>query len=54
MGESNLEDRHYRAATLQEDAERTRTPIPASVRFDEASGRIVVDFTNGTAFMVPA
>ena len=30
------------------------TPIPASARFDEASGRIVVDFTNGAAFMVPA
>jgi len=28
-------------------------PIPASVRFDETSERIVVDFTNGAAFMVP-
>lgn len=54
MGEINIEDRHYRAATMQGDAERNRSPIPASVRFDEASGRIVVDFTNGAAFMVPA
>ncbi|WP_426240395.1 DUF2442 domain-containing protein [Pararhizobium sp. DWP1-1-3] len=54
MGEIILEDRHYQAATMQGDAERNQSPIPASVRFDEASGRIVVDFTNGAAFMVPA
>ncbi len=45
---------HYRQASLKGETERARTPIPASVRFDEASGRIVVDFTNGAAFMVPA
>jgi hypothetical protein len=54
MGEIVFEDRHYRQASLKEETERARTPIPASVRFDEASGRIVVDFTNGAAFMVPA
>ncbi len=54
MGEIILEDRHYEAATAQGDIERSRSPIPAAVRFDEASGRIVVEFTNGAAFMVPA
>ena len=54
MAEVIFEDSHYQEATLKGDAERTRTPIPVSVRFDEASGRIVVDFTNGSAFMVPA
>ncbi|MDR6667080.1 DUF2442 domain-containing protein [Rhizobium sp. 1399] len=54
MGEVVFEDRHYREATVKGEAERVRAPIPASARFDEASGRIVVDFTNGAAFMVPA
>lgn len=54
MGEVVFEDRDYRDATLKGDAERAHAPIPTSVRFDEASGRIVVDFTNGAAFMVPA
>lgn len=29
-------------------------PNPSSARYDAASGRIVVEFTNGSAFMVPA
>ncbi|WP_105385888.1 DUF2442 domain-containing protein [Neorhizobium alkalisoli] len=35
-------------------AERRQRPIPLSVRFDMPSGRIVVEFANGAAFMVPA
>ena len=54
MGEVIFEDRQYREATLKGDTERVRTPIPSSVRFDEPSGRMVVEFTNGAAFMVPA
>jgi hypothetical protein len=54
MGETILEDRHYHAATLLGDAERNGAPVPASVRFDAVSGCIVVDFTNGATFMVPA
>jgi hypothetical protein len=54
MGEVTFEDRHYREATRQGEEDRARSPIPASVRFDEASGRIIVEFTNGAAFMVPA
>jgi|SRR5690606_2190433 len=34
--------------------ERVQRPIPTSVRFDADSGRIVVEFVNGAAFMVPA
>lgn len=54
MGEIVFEDRDYRDASANGAAERARSPIPASARFDVASGRIVVDFTNGAAFMVPA
>lgn len=54
MGEVVFEDRHYKEATRRGEEERARSPIPASVRFDEASERIIVDFTNGAAFMVPA
>ncbi|SMF06875.1 Protein of unknown function [Xaviernesmea oryzae] len=36
------------------ETERSRRPIPVSVRFDASSGRIVVEFANGAAFMVPA
>ncbi|MGE6741895.1 DUF2442 domain-containing protein [Allorhizobium pseudoryzae] len=34
--------------------ERANRPIPASVRYETASGHIVIDFTNGSIFMVPA
>jgi hypothetical protein len=54
MGEFVFEDRHYEEATRQGEAERRLSPIPTSVRFDGPSGRIVVEFTNGSAFMVPA
>lgn len=54
MGEVVFEDRHYRQISLKGETERARTPVAASVRFDEASGSIVVDFTNGAAFMAPA
>ncbi|WJR65489.1 DUF2442 domain-containing protein [Neorhizobium sp. CSC1952] len=36
------------------ETERSQRPIPVSVRFDALSGRIVVEFANGAAFMVPA
>jgi len=36
------------------ETERSQRPIPVSVRFDASSGRIVVEFANGAAFMVPA
>lgn len=36
------------------EAERAGRPIPASVRFDGPSERIIVEFTNGASFMFPA
>lgn len=54
MGNTVLDDRDYQEATARGEAERARAPIPTSVRFDEVSGRIVVDFINGATFMVPA
>ncbi len=54
MGEIVFDDRHYQEATAKGEAERARAPIPTAARFDEASWRIVVDFSNGAAFMVPA
>ena len=54
MGEYNVEDRHYNEATQRGKDEREVSLIPKSVRYDELSSRIVVEFTNGSAFMVPA
>ena len=53
MGEFALEKSSYAAATRQGDKERASSPLPSLARFDEASGRIVVEFTNGAAFLVP-
>ncbi|MFK0332282.1 DUF2442 domain-containing protein [Rhizobium sp. NPDC090275] len=36
------------------EAERAERPIPASVRFDVASERVILDFTNGASFIFPA
>lgn len=35
------------------EKERAQKSIPVSARFDVPSGRIVVEFANGAAFMVP-
>ncbi|RWX77285.1 DUF2442 domain-containing protein [Neorhizobium lilium] len=34
--------------------ERAGRPIPTSVRFDESSERVIVEFTNGASFIFPA
>lgn len=47
-------DAELNQAKQRWEAERAQRPIPVSVRFDMPSGRIVVEFTNGAAFMVPA
>ncbi len=41
-------------AKLRWEAERAERPIPASVRFDGPSERVIVEFTNGASFMFPA
>lgn len=54
MADFRLTDEAFEAATRRGEAERARSPIPTSVRFDAASRRVVVEFTNDTAFLVPA
>ncbi|MFP5076021.1 DUF2442 domain-containing protein [Rhizobium sp. YIM 134829] len=52
MDQFRLTKHAYRRAT--ERGERARGAVPVGVGFDEASGRIVIDFDNGTTFLVPA
>lgn len=54
MVEAHLSESAYRRATEQGEDERGQTPTPSSARFDRASGRIIVEFTNDTAFLFPA
>lgn len=54
MADAVLDDEDYQQATRAGEAQRAKAPMPSSVRFDAASGRIVVDFTNGACFMAPA
>lgn len=54
MGEIELEDRHYTEALARGAEERASRPVPVSAKYDAASGRILVEFENGAAFMVPA
>lgn len=52
MGEVVLEDRDYQR--ISKRGEQARGAVPVAVGFDEASGRIVIDFDNGSTFLVPA
>ena len=54
MGEIVLEDRHYADAVQQGERERANAPLPVSVRYEASSSRIIVEFDNGAAFMVPS
>ncbi|MCQ1850620.1 DUF2442 domain-containing protein [Neorhizobium galegae] len=49
-----ITDSELTQAKRRWDTERAQRPVPVSVRFDAPSGRIVVEFANGAAFMVPA
>lgn len=51
---ADVTDLELAQAKRQWEVERAERPIPSSVRFDAASARIIVEFTNGAAFMVPA
>ncbi|WFS02131.1 DUF2442 domain-containing protein [Rhizobium tumorigenes] len=51
---ADVSDAELSAAKLRWEAERAQRPVPSSVRYDRQSGRIMVEFTNGAAFMVPA
>lgn len=54
MDELILDDRMYEEATRRGETERELEPVPSSVHYDAASGRIVVEFSNGAAFLVQA
>lgn len=54
MDKPILDDRMYEEATRRGETERALGAVPSSVRYDAASGRIVVEFANGAAFLVPA
>ncbi|WP_087000437.1 DUF2442 domain-containing protein [Rhizobium sullae] len=51
---AEITDAELTQAKRRWEVERAQRPIPASVRFDSSSERIVVEFTNGAAFMFPA
>lgn len=50
----DITDQELSEAKQRWQAERAARPVPVSVRFDAGSGRIVVEFQNGAAFMLPA
>lgn len=49
-----VSDAELAAAKKRWQQERAERPIPISVRFEAASARVIVDFTNGASFMFPA
>ncbi|WP_414832094.1 DUF2442 domain-containing protein [Afifella sp. YEN Y35] len=54
MADFEFSDAEREAAARRAQAEVASRPAPESVRYDRASGRIIVEFENGSAFMVPA
>ncbi|KRA55717.1 DUF2442 domain-containing protein [Devosia sp. Root635] len=54
MDDIEFEDSQYDAATRRGESARALSPLPSLVRFDARTGRLVVEFTNGAALMVPA
>lgn len=51
---ADISDEELAQAKQRWQAEKAERPTPASVRFDALSERVVVDFTNGAAFIFPA
>lgn len=54
MATDQTTDAELAQAKHRWEAERAERPTPASVRFDAASERIILDFTNGASFIFPA
>lgn len=54
MAEGQTATAAYLDATRRGIRERSASPIPVSVRYDLSSRRVVVEFSNGSAFWVPA
>ena len=51
---ANIDDQELQAAKDRWAQERAQRPVPMAARFDPKTERVIVDFTNGAAFMVPA
>ena len=51
---ADVTDAELTEAKRRWEAERAERPVATGVRFDAASERIVVDFTNGASFLFPA
>lgn len=54
MAEFELTDAEYDVATRRGAQTDAGQPRPSSVHYDADTGRIIVEFVNGAAFMVPA
>lgn len=51
---AEVSDAELAHAKQRWEEERAQRPVPLGVRFDAVSGRLVLEFANGAAFMVPA
>lgn len=54
MTEIQLEDSDLATANQAGARERAATPIPQAARYDSETGRLIVEFTNGAALLIPA
>ncbi|WEK02729.1 MAG: DUF2442 domain-containing protein [Candidatus Devosia phytovorans] len=54
MSQREITEDEYEAATQRGEIERARSPNPSQVRFDRQTGRVLVDFSNGAALLIPA
>ncbi|MCE7027164.1 DUF2442 domain-containing protein [Jiella avicenniae] len=54
MAEFEFPEADVETAIRRAEDDKSSRPEPLDVRYDSASGRVIVEFTNGSAFMVPA
>lgn len=54
MGEMQFDDDDFARATQRGERDRAASPLPTTVRYDSPTGRVVVEFSNGAALLVPA
>jgi hypothetical protein len=54
MDDANLTDAEFEAATERGRQFERENPKATAVRYEAASGRLVIDFANGSTFLLPA
>lgn len=54
MGSATPSDNDRDRAKERWEADRIMRHIPESVRYDPKSGKVIIEFTNGSMFTVPA